>query len=122
MRAQEPPRLLSILFLRGRQISFSQRGEGRPLLTSQQRSISRLATVFHSFQKDIFQRIPLVSQPPNLYLRLPSQPVNVANLSARLQNYFQPIIAGDGAFASQRVDPSDKLFQIATRLEHQELH
>src|SRR2546425_1014825 len=65
-------------------------------------------TILHCFQEDIFQRISFIRQTPNLHLVLQRQVIEIANLRLLLKDYFQAVIAGYGALASQPGHRRDK--------------
>src|SRR5256885_2042543 len=83
--------------------------------------VGQFRSVLHRFQEDIFQRISLVTEPPNLDLMVRGQSINVTNLSSLLQNDLQSILAGDSAFTSERIDRTYKLLEFAARFEHKKL-
>src|SRR5438128_11607985 len=89
-----------------------------PPLSQRERGIR---SVLHCFQENVFQRISLVTEPPNLYLIVRGQPINVTNLSSALQNDLQSILAGNRALTSERVNRAGKLFEFAARFEHEKL-
>src|ERR1051325_7357848 len=78
-------------------------------------------SVLHRFQENALQRISLVTEPPNLYLIIRSQSINVANLSSILQDDLQAILAGNCTFTPECVDCTNKFFELAARFEHEKL-
>ena len=50
-------------------------------------------SVLHRFQEDVFQRIALEIQPPDLHLVLAREPVEIAYFDRFLQDQFDPALA-----------------------------
>jgi hypothetical protein len=79
------------------------------------------APVFHRFQENVFQRIAFVTEPPDLHVGLRRHAIKVPNLGLILQDELHTVCPGDRILTSQVTDRADKIPQLATRLEHQEL-
>src|SRR5712692_4970124 len=89
-----------------------------PTLSHGEREFS--GTVLHRLQEDVFERITLESQPPNLHLRRGRQPVQIANLSSLLQDHFQTMFTRDRVFTAQRAKRRRECLLNGTRFRHQE--
>src|ERR1041385_5602059 len=92
--------------------------DSHPSLSQRKRGFR---AVLHCLQENVFQRIALVTEPPNLHLMVRCQSIQVANLSSVLQNDLQSILAGNRAFTSERVNRTREFFKFAPRFEHEKL-
>src|SRR5437762_13523837 len=70
---------------------------------------------------DVFQRISLVAQTPDLHLLFCGQAIKVSHLNAVLQDDLKTITARQRVLTTEFGESFDEFVVIAARLEHQKL-
>src|SRR5258705_6044134 len=77
--------------------------------------------ILHCFEKDVFQRVALITKTSDLQLLLRGNAIKVLNVYTFLHYKFQAVVARDCIFTAKFRNRFDKLRLVASCFEHQKL-